>query len=74
MKLSTLWQEFVQIYWTLQMEWFHSMQLYKAVLPPIPVIVDISWMEIQLEFASLMGHGVAVLLPAYVRTQIKLML
>ena len=49
------------------MEWFHSVQLHQAVLPPIPVTLDISWMEHHQELASLMGHGVAVLLPAHVR-------
>ena len=51
------------------MEWFHSVQLHQAILPPIPVTLDISWMEHQTELASLMGYGVAVLLPAHVCTQ-----
>ena len=39
---------------------------YQGVQPTIPVLVDIGWMEIQQELASLMGHGVAMLLPAHV--------
>ena len=46
------------------MEWFHSVQLHQAALLSIPVTLHISWMEHQTELASLMGHGVAVILPA----------
>ena len=48
------------------MEEFHSVQLHKAVLQPIPVTLDIYLLEIQQELVSLMEHGVAVLLPAHV--------
>ena len=48
------------------------MRLEKAVQPLIPVTLDIDWMEHQAELASLMGHGVAVLLPAHVCTCVLL--
>ena len=39
----------------------------KAVQPPIPVTLDMSWLEHQQELACLMEHGVAVQEPAHVR-------
>ena len=51
------------------MEMFHIVT-YQVIQPPIPVTLDISWMEHPTELASLMGHGVAVLLLAYVCTSL----
>ena len=44
------------------------MTLRKAVLPPIPAIMAIGWMEQPTELARLMRHGVAMTLHAHVCT------